>query len=766
MSDLFPQNKIDFLGQVLCKENTDMPTTYTIQQFIKIINAIQLLKEDKIDLINKYKKSYNQGDLKVCDKYIIRILDALKPTDKEEGKNKGDKSHEIPTMEGVCLKFLLQLAPYLDTIPDLVDYYVKTENFLKDYSGQGGNGNGQGRKGDYETLVKMKTIIVSAYCQTGKSTLIIARAVKSVLLGYTPIILVRNLSADVSQLVKSLNQRIAEMLQMVKDAGIEDSINIDIITNLTGDRNQASLTKCLEKRARGMVVALTNTTQLGHIIDLTADHEMKFDLFIDEIDFVDYGTNSSGELCETAQMLATLKKRSHQSFAITATPLDAFFNDEDLKTANHFRMPFSDKYRGLPDVEVCLLRKPMRYKGLGAAATFEQFVKADENLMDFFRKIGSPYTRGKLKNKNQANLNSHYHANISLLKITPFTEAQITLGEGFHNLFPHTPVLVYNGDGIKIDYEGMTTTEIAGKTVRRCEFADITIQQALQYFKEHPEFVFKDILIIAGVLASRGISFTSSDYEWHLNDMYYIPSESATIPEMIQSAGRLCGNNRGKGHLHLHTAENVATQLYNGYHFTDELIEEAMIQPVIEAKEQEEEMSIGKKMLATDMEMAKFPKGRKMTNKSQVKKSDFSLKKGTVEGRKAIEEYDFKKVEPEEEVNSDEDYIPEEDNKDYQCEIPEDELIRLTKKMFPKWTNQEIKIANFMRELDPYKIYTKTEIDEYCEDKGILILKDLSRYKYYTKNGKVCHGFGMILKVSNNTYQLYPELVKEFKKYF
>ena len=200
-----------------------------------------------------------------------------------------------------------------------------------------------------------------------------------------------------------------------------------------------------------------------------------------------------------------------------------------------------------------------------------------------------------------------------------------------------------------------------------------------------------------------------------------------------------------KEHLHLHTAEDVATQLYNGYHFTDELIEEAMIQPVIEAKEQEEEMSIGKKMLATDMEMAKFPKGRKITNKSQVKKSDFSLKKGTVEGRKAIEEYDFKEVKPE-----------------VGPELPKEEFIRLTEKMFPQWANQDSKIANFMKELDPDKIYTKAEMDEYCSDKGVP-LHHAQNYKIENRKGL---GYGNIIKKTGSSYQLYPELRSEFIKYF
>lgn len=635
-----------------------MPTTINAK-IIQAIKDMNLGKEITDEYIGKLTKAAKDGNKRLCRTLVDKIhkLYKKKMTDDYPELFTSDtpppsgiyNKKTRPPFETACIEYLLGLADYLDKIPDLVDYYIGTENMwkwlpktLKDENDDGGISKFFEKPEDdgaVETLVKNKTIMISADCQSGKSTLIIARAIKSLLLGFTPIICVRNLTADVKQIVNNLTQRVDEMMEAVRLKGIKATYNIKILENLGGVRNRDALTKFLTKEEYGIVVVLTNPTQLGHVIEATEEYHNKYDLFIDEIDFVNYGKNSSGELCDTAQQLCVLKEHSHQTFAITATPLDAFFNDSELKASNHFRMPFPSDYRGFPDVEIIELDKELEYKGLGADTTFNDYIRADANLLNFFRRIGKPYS---------PRVAGCGRANVSLLKITSFTDAQINLGNGFHNLYPKTPVIVYNGGGVKMNYDGMVPVEINGQQVVPDEFANITIQQALQYLKDHRLFVFSDILIIAGLLASRGISFTSSDYEWHLNDMYYIPSSSATIPEMIQSVGRLCGRNRGKGPLHLHTTKKIAEQIYNGYNFTDELIAEAMIQPVIEAEKQKEEQSLADKMLTIDMEKKKFPVGRKITNKTKVNKGDFNLKNHTVVGRRSMEEYKYKKAKVEE----------------------------------------------------------------------------------------------------------------------
>ena len=93
-------------------------------------------------------------------------------------------------------------------------------------------------------------------------------------------------------------------------------------------------------------------------------------------------------------------------------------------------------------------------------------------------------------------------------------------------------------------------------------------------------------------------------------------------------------------------------------------------------------------------------------------------------------------------------------------EVPQVEFVRLTTKMFPKWKTQDTKIARFMQNLDPKKIYSETEMRQYAKEKGMKNIGQVQSINVGT------NGFGTIMKKSGTTFQLYPELVPAFEKYF
>ena len=81
--------------------------------------------------------------------------------------------------------------------------------------------------------------------------------------------------------------------------------------------------------------------------------------------------------------------------------------------------------------------------------------------------------------------------------------------------------------------------------------------------------------------------------------------------------------------------------------------------------------------------------------------------------------------------------------------------------MFPKWANDDSKIARFMHNLDPDRMYKIEEIKELC------ILADIKdRGKILDVKRGNSNGFGTILKRIGDTYQLYPSLVQSFNKHF
>ena len=171
------------------------------------------------------------------------------------------------------------------------------------------------------------------------------------------------------------------------------------------------------------------------------------------------------------------------------------------------------------------------------------------------------------------------------------------------------------------------------------KYAKIDIPDALQYLKDNGGVkTFPRIIIISGILAGRCISYVSRDYDWHLTDMYYNASKTASIPDMIQSCGRLCGRNRGKSHLYLHVTKRVADALYDGFNFTSEIVTRAIASPLIEDGE---EVNFSKSMLSVAMNNKKYPIGRKLVSKVDVKKNNFNLVK-TDDGGKKLEEYNYK----------------------------------------------------------------------------------------------------------------------------
>lgn len=89
--------------------------------------------------------------------------------------------------------------------------------------------------------------------------------------------------------------------------------------------------------------------------------------------------------------------------------------------------------------------------------------------------------------------------------------------------------------------------------------------------------------------------------------------------------------------------------------------------------------------------------------------------------------------------------------------------------MFPRWakaTNETL-IGQFMRAVDPDKVYTEQEFVELLKscrnNKG----KDMSKHKSHLMNIKAgTNGFGSIIKRDNNGYQLYPAMREAYKQGF
>ena len=697
-----------------------------------------------------------------------------KKAEKPESKIANKIYKMTPTFDQAVIDFLLMLCDDLGKIPNIDEYYVPDiDKPKKKYkTGRGGCDSDSDSDSDSDdddrkinTIVKKDMVLCSAGAQSCKSTFTKCSAVKSMIDGFTPVIVLRNISGDAHQLsahIDTLNKELTRYLD--KHAVQKRRFQIEVIQGdkLDNVNTKSRLQNSLNGGTPCIVVCLANETQLERVIEATKDFEARFDLFIDEVDGVDYGTLKNGELCGTASALKILKEMSHQTFGVTATPLDAIFSQTELKSVNQMRLTPPDDYRGLTDLLVKIL--PIDVSALNETSTYKELLEYDKNLTRFLKMYSKTFP-------NWSGKAGKFIPNICLIKNTRLISNQIALAQGINKQYPRQfATLVYNGSGVMMYYHGMPeTVTICEKQLKRNEFGDIAIADALQYFYDNGGVLkFSHIIIISGDLAGRSISFVSKNFVWHTTDMYYTPSKTTSIPEMIQSAGRLCGRNKNGSHLHLYVTEQVALALFSGYNFTNEIIARALAAPL---REMDEECSFAKSLKSVMMNKRKMPIGRDITTKVKVLKKDFNLTSRVNDGGKDIKEYKYlteeeyeakmkKEAAEEESVGGSVGGVAEVSDDEVETELPKEEFVRLVG-MFQKWSNDDTKIGMFMRNLNPSKIYTKEEIKNSCNMYGINRVRQLMVH-----NGAVGHGNIIKKHQDEEKYQLYPELVQEFKKYF
>jgi len=495
---------------------------------------------------------------------------------------------EPPTFLQAGLDFVHSLCNDLLNMPKLSEYYSAVERDAFPDTTDWNNERSTKKKTrvprSVDTFVKKDMILVKGDTQSGKEKFTVASAIKTLLQGRNPVIVTRRITCDADKLERGITNY-SKMFSdyMNKHQVVKQEFSISCIRSsdqLEGIKNFVP----------SMIISLGNETQLSKVLEFGKRFPFKFDLYIDEIDNVDYGDESGA-----AEILKQLKKLSYQTIGITATPLDSILSEEELKSVNIMRLSRPEDYRGFVDITVKLLVEDPEINAVNRkVVNYQDILEADKNLEPFLRAFSKTRAEFAWSIKK-------YIPNICLLKNSRINESQETLFYGITNNYPNDfAVVLYNGNGVKIYYPNMPAEVVYNrKVIRPCVNVNLDITQALQFLKEIGDVKsFPRIVIIAGELAGRCISYVSRDYDWHLTDMYYNPAKSTPIPEMIQSCGRLCGRNRGKSHLHLHCTKRVADALYDGFHFTNEIIERAIASPLLH---EDDEISFSKSVKAVPM---------------------------------------------------------------------------------------------------------------------------------------------------------------------
>ena len=383
--------------------------------------------------------------------------------------------------------------------------------------------------------LKGRYMTIKGHVQSGKTKFMICASSLFLLSGYSVVIVLRNNKADQDQIherlvlfEKEMNKAISEMTSAFKVCRTSSQ-------TVTVEQNKPRIYLTLGNGSSTMKMlkALTNTAKIA--------------LFIDEVDYVD-----SGDGTRKSEVIPLLKQHSHCIFGVSATIMDPL-GKENVFPDDIILLSVSPHYKGIPSIQVVEIDQP-DVSAVYTGKTTDNLFETDEGLMDFVKMFS--------KQKPFVFANGVVHPHICLVNICrtkdPTFEAQAKLARKF----PDMLTIVYNGDGITYTYK-KEMLEYKG-----------TISSLLQVLKDAfggNEKTVPNILIFSGDLAGRGISFTSSDFKWHLTSMRLLVANHCDEPELIQRV-RLCGIYYDDVPLTLYSTSAILCDIKKAYFRQEEIL--------------------------------------------------------------------------------------------------------------------------------------------------------------------------------------------------
>jgi hypothetical protein len=355
---------------------------------------------------------------------------------------------------------------------------------------------------DYE-INKTKYLALVGNVQSGKTNEELKYCFQSTIVHKIPVIfIVRNISADQLQLVHRIND-----FNNKNSSNLNCKILSHINTNVMDFLNNC-----------GIIILLCNCPQLKKIKNVLSDYHGKYNLCIDEADFSLKTKNFASKI---DFYLSNLKERANHILGATATPIAMFSGDKFISKVK--KLTPNENYCGLESLYV-------RYIN----SNISRDPKSD-NLA-----INEIYST-LLQRSNT----------ILLHTVSKYKTFHASLLNYLSNLFPQFTLLTYNGNGIKVICKDRKSNVLLakpkavnnyGQLINKYFYVDgvhyfvnYSISEVLQILKDDPWHNHSHISIIAGHLASRGISFVSSDYSLHLTDQYFVPGEKTHGENYLQS---------------------------------------------------------------------------------------------------------------------------------------------------------------------------------------------------------------------------------------
>jgi len=382
----------------------------------------------------------------------------------------------------------------------------------------------------YTKSMENKYFSVKGHIQSGKTSFMIYLGNLFLHIGYNVVILLRNIDADREQIYS----RFVDFYKKFDEFELYDEYkNIEMIKKVNSsnlkDFNDSNDSNDLNKLS--ILFGISNDVNICNINSFLKESNKPYILFIDEVDFVDSGNGKKNI------NLQFLKKNSYCIFGVSGTIMDVLVK-EDIFSKNIIILKTPVNYKGIINnmINMKEINKKVKYSS-----------KKDINLLEknkFIEEFVEYYI------KKEVNEN---HPNICLINVTrcinPCFKAQEDLSLKYKTL----TTIVYNSQGI-----------VVNDGINKFNGSDIgcfTISSVLQYLKDNGGCKkYPYILIFSGELSGRGISFVSTDYNWHLTDELLIASNISDEPELQQKI-RLCGCYNDDLSLTLYSTKRILDDL-------------------------------------------------------------------------------------------------------------------------------------------------------------------------------------------------------------
>jgi hypothetical protein len=557
-------------------------------------------------------------------------------------------------------------------------------------------------------------ILIKGAIQSGKTNIICALSLYyRFIYNYNIIVILRNFTDDYKQYLKAIQEFINKGKKEIQNEKICIEYSGNIIKTKKNEFKNTNIFIENFKNETLHCISLANYDQIAKINYCINSLNNPYIVIIDEVDQLLY---TDGELLKSE--LQKLLNQSINYIGISATLFEITM-DYKFNTLNTFYLLPPKNYKGILDINFNLIEK---FNGnFKYDECLNKFLNLEYELYNNHPFIGLIKTERKIKYQN---------------------DLMTYLIEKYKDKFT---IITYNGINIKlyskqlIDYKikiSKYKKELNQNDNNIHIFNNCSISMILQYLKENGGiYQFPKILIISHGLVGRGINIVSQDYQWHLTHMFYRPSNSCSTETLIQSM-RLCGIYNDNISLNCYIDKKNYESLYKGYQLQEDIFNRI--------RKTRENINIKEFMIHEKIYKDKID--YKLKNHYKKSITNNILEDTGIH----IDEFNKYKLDLKKEIM-----------------MEEKEFERLTNPingMFQKWKNANSNIANFFKNnFDPYKKYSKNEINNLCKQYNLIL-----KYLTISSESKTNKGgiYGKILKIENNFYYMYPQLISPFQKYF